>query len=388
MLRIGLPSAKAVVFCCLLSWCSAAAAQEGSSSRPSEPSKAAPAAAAEPAERAAGRVEESQPSLYYLKDKQGKLQAVLNFSFEDFEELERLKHQLAQGDERPRYSIQQISAEGTATADYAELTIQFRILVREEQWLRVPLHLDQAVLRQQPQYQGAGEQFLHFEGDAEGYVLWIRGPAGQQQQVTLKMLLPLEHVGDETRLKLLAPRATASEWKLKVPVAGAAARVSEGATLLPPAASGNQTEFTVLGPSGDFELSWSKGSGRLAEVPAVLEAVGAIASRIDSRGINEDATLSVKSYGAAFERFRVRLPPDAVLVPGTASAYTVVPVEQSDPAAPGSGWSRCGWRRRPPARWKCGWRRCAPAIRPRPASGSTCPVLKWSAPPGNGDRSR
>ena len=291
---------------------------------------------------------------------------------------------MAQGDERPRYSIQQISAEGTATADYAELTIQFRILVREEQWLRVPLHLDQAVLRQQPQYQGAGEQFLHFEGDAEGYVLWIRGPAGQQQQVTLKMLLPLEHVGDETRLKLLAPRATASEWKLKVPVAGAAARVSEGATLLPPAASGNETEFTVLGPSGDFELTWSKGGGRLAEVPAVLEAVGAIASRIDSRGINEDATLSVKSYGAAFERFRVRLPPDAVLIPGTASAYTVVPVEQSDPAAPRQRLVEVRLARRPPARWKCGWRRRRAAIRPRPASGSTCPVLKWSAPPGNG----
>ena len=69
-------------------------------------------------------------------------------------------------------------------------------------------------------------------------------------------------------------------------------------------------------------------------MPAVLEAVGAIASRIDSRGINEEATLSVKSYGAAFDRFRVRLPPEAVLVPGAAAAYTVVPVEQSDPAAP------------------------------------------------------
>ena len=81
-------------------------------------------------------------------------------------------------------------------------------------------------------------------------------------------------------------------------------------------------------------MSWSKGGARPAEVPAVLEAVGAVASRIDSRGINEEATLSVKSYGAAFDRFRVRLPPDAVLVPGAATAYTVVPVEPGDPAAP------------------------------------------------------
>ncbi len=292
------------------------------------------AGSAEPAEPAAARLEEAQPSLYYLKDKQGNLQAVPNFSFEDFEQLYRLKHQLAQGDQRPRYTIQQITASGTADTERAELTIQFRILVREEQWLRVPLHLDQAVLREQPQYAGPGEQFLHFEGESEGYVLWIRGPAGQAQQVTMKMLLPLAHMGDDTRLKLLVPRSTTSELKLRVPIAGAAAKVSEGATLLPPANSGSQTELTALGLSGDFDLSWHKASDRPAEVAAVLEAVGAVAVRMDSRGISEEATLAVKSYGAAFDRFRVRLPQDAVLVPGNASAYTVVPLEQGDPAAP------------------------------------------------------
>ena len=81
-------------------------------------------------------------------------------------------------------------------------------------------------------------------------------------------------------------------------------------------------------------MSWYKAGDRPAEVPAVLEAVGAVAARIDSRGINEEATLSVKSYGAAFDRFRVRLPQDAVLVPGDAAGLPVVPLEQGDPAAP------------------------------------------------------
>ena len=207
------------------------------------------------------------------------MQAVPNFNFEDFEQLYRLKHQLVQGDERPRYSIQQISAAATVAGEHgehgnqAELTIQFRILVREEQWVRIPLRLDQAVLREPPQYQGPGEQFLHFEGDADGYVLWIRGPAGKQQQVTLKMLLPLAVVGDQTSLRLLAPRATTSELKLTVPLGGAAAKVSEGATLLPPTTGKSETEFTVLGLNGDFELTWFKADARLAEVPAVLEAV-------------------------------------------------------------------------------------------------------------------
>ncbi len=184
-MRSGVARLKAAALGCLLIWCPAAVADEGAAAGQVETSKTAVTAPADASAPAAVRMEETQPSLYYLKDKQGNLQAVPNFSFEDFEELYRLKHQLAQGEQRPRYSIQQVSAHGTATPAGAELTIEFRILVREEQWLRVPLHLDQAVLRQQPQYQGPGEQFLHFEGEGEGYVLWVHGPAGQQQQVTL-----------------------------------------------------------------------------------------------------------------------------------------------------------------------------------------------------------
>jgi hypothetical protein len=315
-------------------WRTAASAQETVSPRASETVKAAAAQDAESAGPSSRRVEEAKPSLYYLKDKQGNLQPVPNFTFEDFEELYRLKHQLVQADQRPRYSIQQISASGIVAGGQAELTIQFRILVREAEWVRVPLHLDQAMLREQPKYEGPGEHFVHFEGDNEGYVAWIHGPAGGQHQLTLKMLLPLGSVGEETRLKLLAPRATASELKLTVPVSGAVAKVSEGATLLPPTVGKTETEFTVLGLSGDFELTWYKPGARVADMPAVLEAVGAVAARIDSRGVNSEATLSVKSYGAAFDRFRVRLPQGAELVADGVAGYSVVPVEQNDKAAP------------------------------------------------------
>ena len=126
---------KAAAVCCLLIWCPAAAtAEEGGSAAGSSGDPAAATAAGRVGrDRPPARVEEAQPSLYYLKDKQGNLQAVPNFSFEDFEELYRLKHQLAQGNQRPRYTIQQITASGTAdAAEHAELTIQFRILVREE----------------------------------------------------------------------------------------------------------------------------------------------------------------------------------------------------------------------------------------------------------------
>jgi len=143
------------------------------------------------------------------------------------------------------------------------------------------------------------------------------------------MLVPLATAGEETRLRLLLPRATTSELKLKVPIAGAAAKVSEGATLQTAAVGNNETELTVIGPGGDFELAWYRNGAKVAEVPTVLEASGTVAARMDSRGADSEATLSVRSYGAPFDRFRVRLPVEADLVPGSPTGYSVAMVEQS-----------------------------------------------------------
>ena len=329
-----------VLYCLTVAWCLPLAAQEaappGHHVPMVGPDKEKPAAA-EAAETSPRRVEESQPSTYYLKDKQGNLQAVPNFTLEDFEELYKLKHQLVQGDQRPRYSLQQMLATGSVNAaGQAELNIQFRILVREDQWTRIPLRLDQAVLREAAQYQGAGEHFLNFEGDGEGYVVWVRGTAGQQHQITLKMLVPLTVMGQETRLRLLAPRATASELKLKVPYAKAVARVSEGATLQTPGEGSKESELTAVGLNGDFELGWHPPDAAPGKV-AALEAFGTIAAQLDGRGVETEATFSVRSYGEAFDRFRILLPPDAELVPGNPSGYTLTVV---DAAAAASGPGR------------------------------------------------
>ena len=69
---------------------------------------------------------------------------------------------------------------------------------------------------------------MHYEGEGEGYVWWVRGKPNTQHETTLTMLVPLAAVGDETRLKLFTPRATASELKLTVPLADAVGKVSEG----------------------------------------------------------------------------------------------------------------------------------------------------------------
>ena len=313
----------------VLMTCLPLAAQDAAPPRP-EKEKTAPAESPEAPPR---RIEEASPSIYYLKDKQGNLQPVPNFSLEEFEDLYKLKHQLVQGDQRPRHSLQQVLATGSVNqAGQAELSVQFRILVREDQWTRVPLRLDQAVLREPVQHQGGGEHFLSFERDGDGYVAWIRGGAGGPQQLTLKVLVPLAAVGQETRLRLVLPRATASELKFKVPYAKATARVSEGATLQTLVGGGKETELNVVGPNGEFELTWRPPDAAPGKA-AALEVYGTIAAQLDGRGVETEAVFSVRSYNEAFDRFRIRLPPDAEFIPGNPSGYTVTAVDAAGASA-------------------------------------------------------
>ncbi len=324
----------AAVFGCLLIWSTAASARPIGTTptdfwAPLGKFGSGVNSAQQASDALPGRVEESRPSIYYLPDKNGKLQPILDFKYEDFEELYKLRHRLGRRIEPPRYVLQRMTAEGQVKEGRAELTVRFRILVRDDDWVRVPLRLDQGLLRGEVQHKGPGRQFVDFEGGDAGYVCWIRGKSEAPHEITMTMLVPLDVLGDETRLKLCAPRAATSELTMTVPVAGASGTVSEGATLLSSrAAEGGATEFRVARPAGDFQLAWSKPAAPGEETPAVLEAVGTLLARLDGRGATTEATLSVKSLGAAFDRFTVRLPPEAELVVPAVSAagYSVAPI--------------------------------------------------------------
>ena len=300
-----------------------------SASEKTPPADPSPETTAQPP---ATKVEEIRPSLYYLPDKQGNLQAVLDFNYEEFIELYKLKERLAQRDAPPRYTIERMSITGSAGNENAELTIQFQIMVRGADWTRVPLRLDQAILSQPAQYQGSGEHFVQFASNGDGYVSWIRAEKEGPQQISLKMLVPLSQAGEEKKLKIFTPRATASEMKLKIPQPGAVGTVSEGAALLPASAEQDGTLFTATGLGGEFQLAWHKAGAKTADVPAVLEATGDILNRLDSQGVVSEAILSLHSYALPFDRFTVRLPPDAELVPGGAADYSILPLDGKDEA--------------------------------------------------------
>ena len=326
----------AIAACHLFVWCSLGSAQEGMTA--AQPEKA-DKPASEPSPPAASQVEESRPVVYYLKDQQGRLVAVPGFSYEEFEQLYKLKEQLAQPDPRARYVLQSISADGTAGARYAELTVQAEVLVREEGWIRVPLGFDRGLLREPAEHEGPGEGFVQFEGDGQGHVGWMRGPAAGQHKFRLKLLVPLAAVGDETRVKLLAPRATVSQLKLRVPLPNAMGKIAAGTGILASSQGDAQaTEFTVLGLGSDFELTWQRAGRPPAEQPTVLEVEGTVLARIHAGGVDAEAMLKVRGSGAPFDRLRVRLPPGASLVPGVpagSSGYSLAPAENGSVPQPG-----------------------------------------------------
>ena len=155
------------------------------------------------------------------------------------------------------------------------------------------------------------------------------------------MLVPLTVAGQETRLRLLAPRATASELKLKVPYAKALARVSEGATLQSPGGDDQDTELTRCRPQRRFRTELAPARRCARQGRGIGGLWHDFAAHLDGRGVETDATFSVHSYGESFDRFRIRLPPDTELVPGNSSGYTLTAVDACGrrlPLRDGSDW--------------------------------------------------
>lgn len=280
-------------------------------------------------------VEEAAPVLYYLRDKDGNLQPVPGFRLEDFEEMVRQKHRTDRPEPLPPFVLQEIQVEGTARGAWADLKIQCRILTQLDDWVRVPLRLDQAVLRGAPQYKGPGNQFLCYRGDS-GYVAWIRGTPGQEHTLVLEAAVPLTVAGNEQRVRLYMPRAGKSEWKLTTPMPNAEARASEGTVVQPPVKADGGTTLGFSGPTGDFEIAWRPAAEWNAQKQANLDSTGIVMARVDGQGITFDARLTVRSLGGPFDHCVVRLPKESRLVGGNSPRYSLTPVARGGPA--GEDW--------------------------------------------------
>ncbi len=274
---------------------------------------------------------EAEPSIYMLPDKDGKLQAVLNFRLEDFEALLDLQRQQTMATEPPGFSLS-MKAVGETLTGAVKLTVQFDVETKSDAWTRIPLRMNEGVLVSTPRYRGDSDFFLTREEGSEGFVAWIRAASETRHKIELEMRVPVDQVGGDSRMGLTIPETVVSALTLRVDSAGAIGRVSEHAALDSVATDdGRGTRFDVHGLPGDFEITWRIPAVEDTDSPTQLQVRGELLAAIDGRTITTEARLTIDSFGdSGFDAFRVRLPPGAHLVPGQRPGYTVVEVTPGD----------------------------------------------------------
>jgi len=268
-------------------------------------------------------VDEAKPDLFYVRDKDGKLQPVLGFTLDEFDRLISQDQARQQGPLKPTFRVDKLVISGAARGTVSELKIRFTIFIDADDWVRVPLRLSGMVLREAVTYQGPGQYRLDFDEQADEYIGWLRGKGDKPHVLEVTAVTPLTTVAGETRLKLNLPRAWSSELTFLVPVLKAIGQVSPGAAIDTIRTVKDGTEFRVLGVGSDFHLTWRETTARPENLLAVLEATGAVSARIDGRSLSTRTQLTVRSLGGEFDTFRVRLPKNAILIAEPSTQYTI-----------------------------------------------------------------
>ncbi len=265
-------------------------------------------------------VQEVKPDVYYLRDQDGRLVPVPNFSYDEFRQL--LQSDLegrAQGTAPPSFALQELTITGRADGTRAELTATITLRVSQSGWVRVPLRCNEAILRQPPEYQGDGEFFLSLDPDNGGHVCWLHGSPDKSHQLSLRLVAPVREVGNELRLSLQLPRAASANLDLRVAIPDALATVNGG--LLEIQRAEGETRFLVTGVAGDFQIAWNKVRVPLTDTrPSFRADVKSMVRVEDLRNVTGDVRVNVTCLRGEVESFNIRLPPGTQLLPTQPSA--------------------------------------------------------------------
>ncbi len=274
-----------------------------------------------------GGVQEYKPPLFLLRDKDGNLQPVSGFTFEEFRELYELKHRLQEKSESPGHSIQRMVVSGKVAEEHVEMDVELRVLARHGK-TRVPLRLEQAVLRSED-YEGPGKHLLHLDAETGGYVLWLDGEPEALHKLTLHVLVPLRRIGEEARLRLRTPQATISEMKLTVPMKDVEATAVEPATLVSTAPVGkDSSEIRALGVGGDLEMVWRPSGAPKPATPVIFEAESEATVRLEGPRVTTRLAIRLHDARSPLDEVVVCLPEGAQIQSTPQTGFTL---EETEP---------------------------------------------------------
>jgi hypothetical protein len=125
--------------------------------------------------------------------------------------------------------------------------------------------------------------------------------------LTLTFIAQIKTTISDHHLELELPAAAASKLTLLVPETDIEISQREGSTLGEVVRKPERgSEIDLLGLGGKLNLAWRAKSS--APTPAILESSSQIFVQIDSRSVQFDAVLSVRSFSDAIDVFHVALP--------------------------------------------------------------------------------
>ncbi len=277
------------------------------------------------------RVEETGPPIMYLLDDDGSPLPVVGIPFSTFEKLYLIDKGMVRADQPPKFTLRELSFVGLAQNDRATLEAVVQLTTHVDGWVRVPLMMGEGQLQSPPEYLGDAEYLIR--SDESGFELWIHGEADQQHTVSMRLLFPLEKIGEETRLHLTTPHATNSRLSLQVPHGTWIADSSEGSILSSDQRADGTTEYLVQGLVPKFQISWRKQADASPKAQQNLDVDGHISVNVDSRGvIASDVQLTVKGTQGSIQHIRLRPPSGARMIASDNEEYSI---DERDPAETG-----------------------------------------------------
>ncbi len=320
------------VACVALGWMLCCAATS-SAQPPSEPGNGKPSANGAPADADAVPSEFGR-EIFYVYDGEGankKLKLLVkDFTFEEF--YRRLKKTEKPATAPPEFVIESLTVAGDLQADYADLRLTLvieNLAKSSDKFLRIPLRLDGAIIPpgDSVKYDNSVDFVLEAGGDNEGWIGWLRGGAGAKSTLQLRLLAPVQRIGDRSMLRTNFPRANSSQMQLTADGNNVEAEVLAGGNGEPLQRSGQKTIIPVTSVAGDFQMTWHRppskpGPGKNQFVVEGLQIIS-----VEGDQVVTDATLTVKSPVRPFQEFTVKLPPASQLVSEpTGEGYSIEPL--------------------------------------------------------------
>ncbi len=251
-------------------------------------------------------------SIRFLPNKLGDLvpvpvNATLEGYFEYVKNLAAIKRETA-----PAATVSSI--ELTGDADDERATFNVRLIVRLRQaneFVQVPLQLNEAVLIKPAIYTGDGQEISGEKDRDRGFVWWFRGVG--PHQLDLSLSVPIRKQLPTRRLQLSLPASAVAKLKLTVPHRAATVKAGEQTPLEVSPLEGGQTQIEAFGLGSRIDLSWQPTPEASPTEPS-LEANTTILARVDTDAVLLDVEQRVQALQGTFDSFAVLLPTGAEIL--------------------------------------------------------------------------